>query len=421
MVDVTALMDSIRAGEDSALELKEVRFRGNRVAFTCDEGRAAPRLAEVFVSMANTNGGVVVLGVRDTDRVPLGIDPDKRELLEQLVVNAATENCLPMIVPVLNWEYLPGAGGVPALCLIVEIPRSRHELHQTSDGRFLHRIGSHRRVIPADRLARMLSARRMTNPIEERPVFGSTLGDLHDLRLERYFHDRFPDWTRPEEWARTLAAHKLAISTDAGVLPTHLGILLFAEHPERFLPAAYVDVAAYHHATPDGETVDSRRVTGPLPEQIAQALTYFRSSAMVPTASRKDWDGRHDYPSYAHTALQEAVVNAVVHRDYEARGSQIIIRLFPERIEFRNPGALYNTLTIENLYAGCQPARRNQFLAGFMRDFKSPLTGASYMEARGEGFLKLVRDSERLSGRRPLLEQIGDATRLTIYAAPRSR
>ena len=116
-------------------------------------------------------------------------------------------------------------------------------------------------------------------------------------------------------------------------------------------------------------------------------------------------------------ALQEAVVNAVVHRDYEARGSQIIIRLFPGRIEFQNAGALYHTLTIENLYAGCQPARRNQFLAGFMRDFKSPLNGSSYMEARGEGFLKLVRDSERLSGRRPLLEQIGDATRLTIYAA----
>ena len=111
------------------------------------------------------------------------------------------------------------------------------------------------------------------------------------------------------------------------------------------------------------------------------------------------------------------VAHTVVHRDYEARGSQVIIRLFADRIEFQNPGALYNTLTIENLYAGCQPARRNQFLAGFMRDYQSPLTGASYMEARGEGFLKLVRASERLSGRRPLLEQIGDATKLTIYAA----
>ena len=410
-------MDSIRAGEDTELELKELRFRGNRISFGRDPGRPAPRLAEVFVSMANTNGGVVVFGIRDGDRLPVGIESDKRELVEQLVVNAATENCLPMIVPALNWEYLPGAGGTPALCLIVQIPRSPHELHQTSDGRFLQRIGSHRRVIPAERLARMLSGRRMTNPIEERPVFGSTLDDLHDLRLERYFRDRFPDWTRPEQWSRTLMAHKLAASTDAGATPTHLGVLLFAERPEQFLPGAYVDVAAYRHDKPDGETIDSRRITGPLPEQIAQTLTYFQSSAMVPTASRKDWDGRHDYPSYASTALQEAVVNAVVHRDYEVRGSQVIIRLFLDRIEFQNPGALYNTLTIENLYAGCQPARRNQFLAGFMRDYQSPLTGASYMEARGEGFLKLVRDSERLSGRRPLLEQIGDATKLTIYAA----
>ena len=86
-------------------------------------------------------------------------------------------------------------------------------------------------------------------------------------------------------------------------------------------------------------------------------------------------------------------------------------------IEFRNPGALYNTLTVENLYAGCQPVRRNQLLAGFMRDYKSTVTGGSFMEARGEGFLNLVRDSLRLSGRRPELEQIGDSTKLTIYAA----
>ena len=417
MLDTNALLASIRAGEDTELELKEVVFRGNRVAFARDESRAGLRLAEVFVSMANTKGGTVVMGIRDTDRTPVGIDPGRRDLLEQFVINAATVNCVPMIVPALNWEYLPGADDAPVLCLIIEIPPS-FDVHQTSDGRFLQRIGSHRRLIPAERLARLLSARRLANPIEERPAFGSTLADLHELRLAKYFRDRFPDWTPPEDWAHTLVAHKLAAATDAGVVPTHLGILLFAEQPERHVPGAYVDVAAYHDAAADGNTVDSRRFTGPLPEQIAQALTYFGASPLIPTSSRKDGEGRRDYPSYAHTALQEAVVNAIVHRDYEQRGSQIIIRLFPDRIECQNPGALYNTLTVENLYAGCQPARRNQFLAGFMRDYKSPLTGVSYMEARGEGFLKLVRDSERLSGRRPRLEQIGDATKLTIFAAP---
>ena len=416
-MDTQALMSSIRAGEDTELELKEVVFRGDRIAFGSETGRAASKLADVFVSMANTRGGTLVMGVRDADRAVVGVDPRKRDLLEQFVVNVATTNCNPLIVPALNWEHLPGEGDEPKLCLIIDVPVSRFDVHQTGDGRFLQRIGSHRHLIPAERLARLLSARRMTDPIEERPVFGSRLDDLHELRLETYFRKRFPEWTRPGDWTSTLLAHKLAATTDAGVIPTHLGVLLFAERPERHLPGAYIDVAAYRHGVADGNTSDSRQVTGPLPEQIGQVLTYFGSSPLIPTASRKERDGRRDFPSYVHTALQEAVVNAVVHRDYEVRGSQTIIRLFHDRIEFQNPGALYNTLTIENVYAGCQPARRNQFLAGFMRDYKSALTGTSYMEARGEGFLNLVRDSERLSGRRPELEQIGQATKLTIYAA----
>ena len=81
---------------------------------------------------------------------------------------------------------------------------SRFDVHQTGDGRFLQRIGSHRHLIPAERLARPLSARRMTDQIEERPVFGSRLEDLHELRLETYFRNRFPEWIRPADWTSTL-------------------------------------------------------------------------------------------------------------------------------------------------------------------------------------------------------------------------
>ena len=143
--------------------------------------------------MANTRGGTVVMGVRDSDRAVVGIDTGKRDLLEQFVVNAATSNCNPMIVPALDWEYLPAEDGAPRLCLIVEIPPAGYDVHQTSDGRYLQRIGSHRRLIPPERLARMLSARRLASPVEERPVIGSSLGDLDQCRLEKYFRTRFPD------------------------------------------------------------------------------------------------------------------------------------------------------------------------------------------------------------------------------------
>lgn len=265
-------------------------------------------------------------------------------------------------------------------------------------------------------LAKVMES-QMWLPIGERPVVGSSLDDLNQDRLERYFRARFPDWSPPGDWVPVLTAHKLAAVTDSGVVPTHLGILLFADQPEQYVPGAFIDMASYKHDAPDSQPADSERITGPVPEQIRQATRYLMVSPLTPTVSRKEDDGRHDYPSYANRALQEAVVNAVVHRDYEVRGSQVLIRLFPGRIEFQNPGALYNALTVENLYAGCQPVRRNQLLAGFMRDYKSTVTGGSFVKARGEGFLDLVRDSLKLSGRQPDLEQIGEATKLTIYAA----
>ena len=397
-MDTQALLSSIRAGEDTELELKEVVFRGDRIAFGSDPGRASSKLAEVFVSMANTRGGTLVMGVRDADRAVVGVDPRKRDLLEQFVVNVATTNCNPMIVPGLDWEYLPDDGGEPRLCLIIDVPASRFDVHQTDDGRF----------------ARMFSPRSLADPVEERPVVGAALDALDVRLLKKHFRSLFDDWSPPDDWQSKLIAHKLAAITQSGVVPTYLGILLFAEQPERYILGAYIDIASYRRGIPDGAAVHRQRITGPLPSQIAQALTYLHVDS---TASREDGRGGHDHPRYVDRSLQEAIVNAVVHRDYAVHDSPIIIRLFPDRIEFLNPGALHYTLTVENLYAGCQPARRNELLAGFLRAYRSPLTGGGFLEAIGDGFLNLVTDSHRLSGCRPELTQVGQATKLTIYAA----
>lgn len=91
--------------------------------------------------------------------------------------------------------------------------------------------------------------------------------------------------------------------------------------------------------------------------------------------------------------------------------------MFTDRIEISSPGRLHNSLIPEDLFAGAQPYRRNQLLAGFMRDFTSPITGRAYMESRGEGFLMMVRETERLAGRPPVVEQIGDSVRVTIPSA----
>lgn len=131
MPKAAALAAATRAGEDTELELKEVVFRGGRAAFPGKQGRAASRLAEVFDSMANTAAGAVVIGVRDRDRAVTGVDESHRGPLEQFVVNVATEGCRLMIVPALDWDYLPAPGGAPRLCLVVAIPAARFDVYRT--------------------------------------------------------------------------------------------------------------------------------------------------------------------------------------------------------------------------------------------------------------------------------------------------
>lgn len=415
--DVQTFLSQIVAGEDTFLELREIVFRGDQILIGNAESPVI-EIAEVFCSIANTEGGLVVFGVRK-DGAIAGIPPDKRGILEQFVVNVGLNNCRPPLEPVLDWLQLPDENQVLKLCLKVEIPRSRYYVHQTSDGRFLKRVGSHRQPIPPDQLGRLLASRNLLIPFEERPALGTDLSRIDPGRVESYYQNRFKRsfTSNGLTLERLLVNLKLAIETDGRILPTNLGIILFTDHPEKVLYGTYIDIAVNRGTIADGETADTRRITGPVPEQILQVLQYFQTSPLIATVSRKEAMGRRDLPAYVDTALQEAVVNAVVHRDYEITGSQIILRIFGDRIEIQNPGGLHNTLTVESLYAGCQPIRRNQLLAGFMRDFPSPITGTSFMEARGEGFLNLVRDSEALSGKRPKIERIGEAVRLTIYSA----
>ena len=415
--NIQTLLSEIVAGEDSFLELKEVVFRGKQILIG-DAGRAAPEIAEVFCSFANTEGGVVVFGIRKDGGV-VGIPPEKRDILEQFVVNVGLNNCRPLIEPVLDWLQLPDDNQTMRLCLKVDVSKSRYYVHQTSDGRFLKRVGSHRHPIPPEQLGRLLASRNLLIPFEERPALGSGLESIDHGRVESYYQNRFKRsyFSNGLTLERLLVNLKLSVDIDNRVVPTNLGIILFTDQPERVLDGAVIDIAAYRGNAADGETSDTKRIGGPMPEQILQVLRYFQTSPLIATVSRKEAMGRRDLPAYVDTALQEAVVNAVVHRDYELTGSQIIVRIFPDRIEIQNPGGLHNTLTEEAMYTGCQPIRRNQLLAGFMRDFPSPITGTSFMEARGEGFLNLVRESEAVSGKRPKIERIGEAVKLTIYAA----
>jgi len=421
MYDTTdELLQEILAGEDSLLDWKEVVVRGRQIRFAQGD-KATEELAKDLSCFANTEGGVIVFGVRK-DKERVGLPPERIEELQQLIVNVAQNNVEPPLGHLLVFDriWLPDSTGDPRLCLKLDIKKALLSVHAPKGRRPYWRIADHCHEMTLEQQARAFERRGMMPPFEERPVFTAAFENLDVSRFKAYHEARFGQpWTEGEISLRRLLENlKLLAADESGTPhPTGLGLLLFSPEPHRWVSGAYVDLAVYAGPEPDADRQkDAKQLRGTVVEQIEAALAYFQVSPYVPVAASKDEWGRRDRPAYSLRALQEGIVNALVHRDYTVRGSQVRVFLFPDRIEISSPGRLPNTLTPADLFAGCQPVRRNQMLAGFLRDYTSPLTQRSYMEARGEGFLTMVRECQKIAGRPPALEVIGDSVRLTIFA-----
>ena len=118
--------------------------------------------------------------------------------------------------------------------------------------------------------------------------------------------------------------------------------------------------------------------------------------------------------AYDLGVIDEAIVNAVAHRDYAITGSKIRLFLFADRLEMYSPGKLPNTITLDDM-----PYRtftRNQLLVSFLSRLRSKRTGQVFLESRGEGVRKILEDGEAHSGCRPEYELFGDELRLTLWA-----
>ena len=133
--------------------------------------------------------------------------------------------------------------------------------------------------------------------------------------------------------------------------------------------------------------------------------------------------GRQDQPQFDMTAVFEAVVNAVAHRDYSIHGSKVRLRLFEDRLELYSPGTIPNTMTVESL--PYRQSARNETLSSLLAQCAVPANiprletdRRTLMDKRGEGVRIILDNSERLSGKTPEYRLIDDAELLlTISSA----
>lgn len=373
MMTHTELLEIISNGESSGVEFK------------CDVVRNHA-LARELVAFSNFSGGMVLLGVEDDGSISGITRPD----VEQFVMNASRDKIRPPIIPFYEVvrDVEPGKD-----VAIVTVTRgfNVHSLWHDNGNTYYIRVGTQSREPSPEELGRLFQQRGSIRA-ELRPVSGATLADLDRRRLRDYFgRVRQQDVPADEDEAawRTLLVNT-EIMTEEGV--TVGGMLLFGRTPNRFLPQAGIDAAAFPGTEKDYAARERAALRGPMTPLldatgaivenglVEQALEFVRRNTPVTAALE---NGRRiEKPAYPQEALREAIVNALIHRDYLLSGTDIELAVYSDRLEIISPGRLPNGMTPERMRAGNR-ASRNQLLQDVMRDYH-------YLERMGMGIPRKI-------------------------------
>ena len=155
-------------------------------------------------------------------------------------------------------------------------------------------------------------------------------------------------------------------------------MLMFGYDPQLPLSQSEVVCIKYNDTLGVRSYVDRKNFLGTLPELIDHASSFLRQYIRVGATIRGFY--REDEPEYPYEAIREAVVNAIVHRDYSRVGETVRVFMYADRIEVRSPGGLLPGITLQELTAmRVTSTPRNPVLAGFLRDIPG------YMERIGSG------------------------------------
>ena len=395
------ISDQLGAGEDGQAEFMPLHFD--------DQGETSidvEELAGELVGFANAEGGVVFLGVGDSG-VAHGIPPERMDAVERLVLSVATDNCDPPVRLVVRKALLPGDEESDRRILLAHVLCGL-DVHRTSGGRYYTRVGSTKRDLTPSELAWLFQQRGRAYVFDEQPVLAAAVKDLNRHRLEAFF-GRSP----AVPWLDLLRNTRVTFRDEDGVdRPTVAGLLAFATEPTDFLASGSIEAACYRGTRlSSDDLVHAERLAGPVSDQIDAGIAFV---ARFMQSSPDTGPSTGTAAAYDLAVVDEAIVNAVAHRDYAIAGSKIRLFLFADRLELYSPGKLPGTITLDDM-----PYRtftRNQLLVSFLSRLRSKRTGKVFLESRGEGVRKILEDGKAHSGRRPMYELFGDELRLTLWA-----
>lgn len=398
-------------GEELGLLLKQERgqFLDFVSAYEYRKGSAQKKpseqlardLARLLAGMANADGGTLLVGV-EPDKSVTGI-PYQAEELQGLIQSPQT-----MLNPVLSPSCQKMHLG-NLLLLKFEVSSSL-EVHRAPGGRTFYRIAAENPSLPPEQIQSLRESKKAFF-YERQHVLDASWEDLDGSAIEA-FTKKIKE-PRDPKTVLAQAYHLIDSSREKPAL-TMAALLLFAKDPSRWHPRCGIDFVKYEgterrHGS-SLNVIKRIRFEAPLSRLIDEAVgrvkEHIRERTILHDLFFRE---RMEYPTFA---WQEALVNAVAHRDYSLSGAPVEMWMFDDRIDVRSPGLPPSPVTVEQL--------RQQKRIHFSRNplLVRVLADLGYLREIGEGIPRMFQEMDHHGLRSPEFSTEGFFFTVTLHNTP---
>ena len=341
---------------------------------------------ETLSAFANASGGLLIFGLSEAD----GFTPvDNFDALSAR--NALVDRCS-QITPCLRpqVDIVPFENIQLLVATIEPVLASERPAYVTEKGVYR---GSYLRVGDADQVMRNYEVDRLLEE-QHQPLWDTEyvelagMEDLDSVALQDFLTGQKS--LRPKTFAQGVETAYARLHVAQGGHPSLAALLAMGEYPQEFFPRLNATFGLYPGTSKGDVTkglrlLESANLTGSIPELVEAVIgkvrANMRTGALINDVFRKE------LPDYPLVAVREAIVNALLHRDYSptARGTQVQVNMFVDRLEITSPGGLFGGVTVDSLGKDGLSSTRNQWLATFLENVRTS-DGGLVAENRGTGF-----------------------------------
>ena len=312
------------------------------------------RLYDTLSSFSNQDtGGIILFGLNEqTDFNPVGVY-DLQDLQKKV-----TEQCNQMEPPVRAVFTTADIDGVPICAADVPgLDLSERPCYYKGAGRV---DGAYVRVGDADlkmtdyELYSFEAFRKHLHD-DERPIERASLGMLDMDALKDYVRKKRIERPKFARLNDEQAYEMLQLTKDG--VPTLAAIMNFGLYPQGYLPQLAITAIVVPGtqigdvADDDARFIDNKRIEGTLTDMLEEAMAFCVRNMKTRTIIDLNTGKHVNKTEYPRGAIREAILNALIHRDYShhTEGTPIQINFFTDRLEIHSPGSLYGRMTVEQL------------------------------------------------------------------------